>query len=208
MGALKGSISFVKFYVEGDLPEDAHQRFMARVRARGFKPLAPEDEGDGSVGWVPIERPLDEDVSFRTEGVFFGAYLNLALRVDKWKFPSTLVKAKMAAAEKAYREKTQKERISRAEKAELREVVERRLRKEGTPITKVVDLSWNLSEGELRFFGRSQALLEHLYELFEKTFQVRLVPAGPYTTALELSLPKALAATLEEVEPQPLHASR
>jgi len=39
--------------------------------------------------------------------------------------PSSVVKAKMAAAERAYKQKNNKERISRAEKAELREAVEK-----------------------------------------------------------------------------------
>ncbi len=205
MGVLKGSIGYAKFYVRGSLPEDLHARFLARVRARAFKPLAPEDEGEAAIGWMPIERPFDEEVSFRAESVFFGHYLNLAMRVDRWKFPTALVKQKMAAAEKAHKAKTGKERISRAEKAELRDLVERRLRRDGVPSTKVVDLTWNTATQQLRFFSRSPVLTEFLYELFEKTFGMRILPAGPYTTGAALELPKAQLAALSSVDVVPLH---
>ncbi len=205
MGVLKGSIGYAKFHVRGALPDDVHQRFLARVRARAFKPLTPEDEDDASVGWMPIERPFDDEVSFRSEGVFFGSYLNLALRIDRWKFPSSLVKAKMAAAERVYRQKTNKERISRAEKAELREAVERKLRRDGEPTTKTADFTWNLATRELRLFGKSKLVVEHFHELFEKTFQLRLLPAGPYITGIAVELPKGLERALAEVEPTAFH---
>lgn len=205
MGALKGAITYAKFQVEGALPDDAHQKFMARIRTRTFKPLQPEDEGDVAVGWVPIERPFDDEISFRTDGVFFGSYLNLALRMDRWRFPSSLVKAKMAAAERQWRQKTGKDRMSRSEKAELRELVDRRLRREGIPVSKAVDLSWNMTSGELRLFGKSKVIVEHFLELFEKTFAVRLIPAAPYTIAKALGLPRDLDQRLATVEPTALH---
>lgn len=200
MGALKGAITYAKFYVRGTLPEDVHGRFLPRIRTRAFKPLTPDDADDLSAGWLPIESPLEPDASFRSDGVFFGAWLNLALRVDRWKFPSTLVKAKVAAAERAYKEKHGRERLSKQEKTEIRELVDRKLRRDGTPVTKVADLSWNLQTMELRFFARSKVLIELLHELFEKTFSVRLVPAGPYPTALAIGLPKDLEPRLAEVQ--------
>lgn len=206
MGVLKGAISYAKFQVQGELPDDLHQKFMARIRTRTFKTLTPEDEDDVAVGWVPIERPYDDEISFRSDGVFFGSYLNLALRLDRWKFPSTLVKAKMAAAERQWKQKTGKERMSRTEKTELRDLVERKLRRDGVPVTKVVDFTWNTVTGELRFFGRSKVILEHFFELFEKTFAVELVAAAPYTIAMSLGLPKSLEAALARVEPSALHA--
>ncbi len=208
MGALKGSITYTKFLVRGDVPDDLHQKFLARIRTRAFKPLTPEDNDDVSVGWMPIERPFDEDPSFRADGTFFGGYLALALRLDRWKFPSSLVKTKMAAAEKAFLEKHQKERLSRADKAEIRDAVERRLRREGEPTSKAIELAWNLNDGELRVFGRSQLLVEHLIELFEKTFGVELVAAGPWILAMEQKLGKEADKLLASIEPCSFHTKK
>lgn len=206
MGVLKGAITYAKFQVKGELPDEMHQKFMARIRTRTFKTLAPEDEDDVAVGWVPIERPYDDEISFRSDGVFFGSYLNLAMRLDRWKFPTTLVKAKMAAAERAWKQKTGKERMSKAEKTELRDLVERKLRRDGVPVTKVVDFTWNTQTGELRFFGRSKVILEHFFELFEKTFAVKLEPAAAYTIGMSLGLGKSLESALATVQPSVLHA--
>lgn len=200
MGLMKGSITYSKHYVRGALPADLHQKFMQRIRARGFKPLSPEDDDDAAVGWVPVERPFDDEVSFRAESVFFGNYLNLGLRVDRWRFPTAIVKSRMAAAERAYRTKTNKERISRAEKAELREAVERKLRRDGLPTTATLDACFNLDTMELRLFGRSAMLTEHFFALFEKTFQLRLLPAGAYVTGTALGV-EGLAA----LEPTMFH---
>jgi recombination associated protein RdgC len=203
MGALKGSIAFGKYYVRGALPEAPHQKFLERIQARAFRVLTPEDES-ASVGWVPIERPFDDEVSLPSEGVFFGSYLNLALRLDRWKFPLALVQSRMAAAVRIYQQKTGKDRVSRAEKAELREAVERKLRRDGVPTTSAGDLSWNLATGELRLFARGRTVIEHAHELFEKTFGMRLLPSGPYVLgALHLDAPRL--RLLQELPP--IHAS-
>ena len=201
MGVLKGAITYAKFFVEGTVADDAHQKYLARIRTRTFKQLTPEDEDAASVGWVPVERPFDDEISFRSDGVFFGSYVNLGMRIDKWKFPSALIKNKLAQAERAWKARTGKEKMSRAEKTELKDLVERKLRREGIPTTKVVDFSWNMASGELRFFGKSKNAIEHFYELFEKTFSLRLVPGAPYTVARELKLPRGLEADLATVEP-------
>jgi hypothetical protein len=206
MGALKGSISFTRFHVRGDLPEAFQRKYLASIRTRGFKALTPESEDDVSCGWMPIERPYDVEVRYDAESFFFNDYVNLAMRLDRWKFPTAVVKAKMAQAERAYREKHGRERLSKEEKAQLREAVERRLRREGLPTTKIVDVSWNVRTGTLRFWAGSTTLKEHLHELFEKTFGLKIDEASPYTIAVELPLTKGELRDLDTVDPTPLRA--
>lgn len=184
MGVLKGTIGYQKLYVLGALPEDVNERFLARIRGRGFKALTPEDEDDASVGWVPIERPLDDEIAFRAEGVFFGFYVNVAMRIDRWKFPAALVKSKRLEAERAYKQQHGKERLSKAEKTELHEMVEKKLRRDGEPVTLIADVSFDLDTGTLRLFSTSKLVTEHFYELFEKTFQLRCLPSGAFTTGV------------------------
>jgi hypothetical protein len=217
VGVLKGSVTYSKLYVRGALPADVHARFLERIRARGFKPLVPEDEDDAAVGWVPIERPYDDPqeglglgregesagsarLGFDASGVFFGSYLNLGMRLDRWKFPAALIKARMAAAERELKLKTGKERISKLEKAELKEMVLKKLRRDGVPVSSFADFSWSLETGELRFFSKSKAHLEYFYELFEKTFQLRLLPSGCYVGAVAVG---ALPSQLEAATPTP-----
>lgn len=42
------------------------------------------------------------------------------------------------------------------------------------PQSKVVDVLWDLSRSELRFFARGLGLLERFEKLFEQTFQMRV----------------------------------
>jgi hypothetical protein len=61
----------------------------------------------------------------------------------------------MREAEQAYLLKRGRERLSKREKAELKEVVSRKLRKQFVPVTRAVDLSWCLEDGVVRFFSQS-----------------------------------------------------
>lgn len=219
MGVMKGTITYVKFYVKGELPsEKFHETVGNRIRTRKFQKLSPEDDGDVSVGWVPIETPYDEEISFRQDGMFFGAYLNLGLRIDRWRFPAALVKAKTLAAERAYKSKVGKEKLSKSERAEIRDLTIRKLRREGVPVTAITDMTWNLDTGELRFFGKGKSTLENFHELFERTFGLKLIPATPYTTGCELDskrvekqtgeppeAPSELVRRLQQIEPTPFH---
>lgn len=215
MGALKGSITYVRFFVNEPLADADRQKAMARIRTRAFKPLEPEDEDEVSVGWVPTEAPFDEEPSFGVHNVFPGddKYLIISLRMDRWQFPVTLIRSKLAVAEKAYLEKKKRDRISRAERAELRDVVIRRLRREGVPVTKVADAVWNIETGELRLFNRGRTITEYFVELFEKTFGKDLSCDSPFMTFKNLGMPRVpptsvphvIAKTVPFLEPIDFH---
>ena len=51
--------------------------------------------------------------------------------------------------------KAGRERLSRKEKGELKELVTKKLRRELTPATRAADVSWSLDEGIVRFFSAS-----------------------------------------------------
>jgi hypothetical protein len=52
--ALKGSLTYARFFVEGTLPDDFRERFMRIVRLRAMKPLEPDDEDLERSGWAKI----------------------------------------------------------------------------------------------------------------------------------------------------------
>ncbi len=196
MGVLKGSISYARFYVQGDLPEDFRDSFVETVRLRAFRPLDPNEDEEMRVGWVPIERPFESEVTLDYGDMFYNAYLNLGMRVDQWRFPGPVLKSAIADAEKRHLEKVGRVKLGRREKEEIKALVCRKLRLQFSPTMKVVDVSWNLSTGVLRFWNQSQKTHETLFEIFEKTFPVKLLPAGPYTSA-----PEARQKPLLELEP-------
>lgn len=205
MGALKGSISFSKFYVRGALPDGFRDAYVERIRLRAFQPLTAAEEAERRAGWCSIEDPLDLDLDHGK--VFFNSYLNLGLREDRWQIPSPLLKAHLAEAEREHLKKRGREKLGKREKDELRAVVSRKLRAQLIPVMKVVDLSWNLETGVVRFWNQSPRVHEGLVELFTKTFELDLVPESPYTAAREIGLGEAYERAFEDLEPTAFHVA-
>ncbi len=201
MGALKGTISFSKFHVRGELPDAFRDVFVDSVRLRAFRPLTVEEEE--RTGWCSIENPLDCDLDHTR--MYFNSYLNLGLRTDRWQIPSPLFKAHFGEAEREHLAKRGREKLSKREKEELKAVVSRRLRAQLMPVMKVIDLSWNLDTGVVRFWNQSPRVHEGLCELFEDTFRVELVPASPYIAAREFGLSEAHARAFEAIKPTLFH---
>lgn len=203
MGALKGSISYSKFYVRGELDDGFRDRFVERVRLRAFQPLTVEEDAEERAGWCSIENPLDCDLDHTK--IFFNTYLNLGLRTDRWQIPGPLFKAHFAEAEREHLAKRGRDKLGRREKEELRTTVARRLRAQILPSMKVIDLSWNLETGVVRFWNQSPRAHEGLAELFEETFELDLVPESPFTAARSLGMSDAHARAFETLKPTVFH---
>jgi hypothetical protein len=42
--ALRGSLTYARFFVDGDVPEDFREKYMRAVRLRAILPLEPLEE--------------------------------------------------------------------------------------------------------------------------------------------------------------------
>jgi len=196
--ALRGSLTYARFFVAGDVPEDFREKYMRAIRLRAMKPIEPDDEELERSGWCKVGEPFE--IELRYEDVFYNEYVNLGLRTDKWRLPASILKQRLRGAEAAYLEKKGRERLGRAEKTELKEMVSRKLRKQTSPATRMIDLSWSMNEGVVRFFSHAEKAGAQMMEIFTKTFGLRLVPEAPYTLAARLGLSKAQESTWEELE--------
>jgi hypothetical protein len=196
--ALRGSLTYARFFVEGRLPDDFNDKFMRTIRMRAMRPLEPDDEELERSGWAKIGEPFVTDLAH--EDVFFNEYLNLGFRTDKWQLPTSLMKVKLREAEAAYLEKKGRERLSRKEKTELKLMVAKKLRRQTEPATRIVDLVWSLNEGVVRFFSHSEKPAAAMCELFKTTFGLTLVPESPYTLAERVGLDKAQKAAWADLD--------
>lgn len=206
MPALKGSLTYARFFVEGELPRDFRDRFMKAIRLRSMKPLDPDEDAPERSGWCLIGEPFEVDLHH--EGVFYNNFINLGFRTDRWVIAGPLLRARVREAEAAYLAKKGRERLSKREKIELKEVVSRKLRKQSVPSTRALDLSWSTEEGVVRFFSQSAKPTLTMLELFEKTFGLKLTPEAPYTLAARTGLSKAADKLWETLEVTQLEASR
>lgn len=181
MGALRGSLTFSRFFVLGDVPEDLAGSALKKVRANALEPLSPDEDVNERHGWAAIDDPFDLEIDH--EKVFFNEYVTLALRVDRWVVPGPLLKAHLREAEAKLLEKKSLEKLGRKAKADLKLAVIKKLRRQLVPVTKTFDLVWNVNTHVALLFTHSKKVHELAQELFEKTFKLRLLVESPGTMA-------------------------
>lgn len=199
MGALRGTLTYSRFFVVGDLPADLPGSSMKRVRASASQPLDPDEEVSERHGWCSIEDSMDTELDH--EKIFFNEYACLGLRIDRWVVPKPMLNAHLRDAEAAVLEKKGVERLGRKAKADIKIFVLKRLRRQLMPTTKSIDFVWNVQTGVARFFSQSERMHLLLQELFEKTFRLKLVPESPGTAAERLDLEPRAQKFWEQLEP-------
>lgn len=202
MSALKGSLTYARFFVEGEPTGRFHESFLKAIHKNALQPLVPEEDTPERSGWCRIGEPFD--LAPVHDDVFFNEFLNLGFRTDRWAVPGALLRAKLREAEGAFLERNGRERMTRAEKKELKDMVSKQLRREIPPRTRAVDMSWSLGDGIVRFFSQAPAPAGLMSDLFTKTFKLKLVPEAPYTLAARLGLSKAEEAAWLAAEPTDL----
>jgi hypothetical protein len=202
LGALRGSLTYSRFFVVGDLPDDLAGASMKRIRAGASQPLNPDEDVSERHGWCAIEDPMDTDLGH--EKVFFNEYLCLGLRIDRWVVPKPLLNAHLRDAEEQLLQKKGLERLGKKAKADLKLFVLKRLRRQLMPVIKSVDFVWNVNTGVARFFSQSARIHLLVQELFEKTFRLRLVPESPGTAAFRKALGQKAEARFDALAPTTL----
>lgn len=202
LGALRGSLTYSRFFVVGDLPADLASATMKRIRAAASQPLNPDEDVSERHGWCSIEDPMDTELDHGK--VFFNEYVCLGLRIDRWVVPKPLLNAHLREAEETLIQKKGLEKLGRKAKADLKLFVLKRLRRQLMPSTKSVDLVWNVNTGVCRFFSQAQKLHLLAEELFEKTFRLRLVPESPGTAFERASLGAGAQKAWDTIEPTTL----
>jgi hypothetical protein len=202
MGALRGKLTYSKFYVDGEVPKDLPGTSMRRIRGSAMRPLSPEEDETTRHGWCAIEDP--NVIELGHEHVFVDELVCLGLRIDTWVVPKPLLRAHLEDAEQSLLEKKGLEKLGRKAKADLKLFVLKRLRKNLVPASKSIDLVWDTSSGIARFFSQSPKNHLLVQELFEKTFKLRLVPASAGVRADRMKLDARAEALWSGLEPMNL----
>lgn len=204
MSALSGSLSYQRFFVERTLPRDFVAKSHAKIVGQAMRPLSPNEPEAERSGWCVLGDPLD--VELDRSRVFLDGFLNLGVRTDRWAIPSAVFKTRLREVEQKERERKGRDRLGRNEKAEIKELVTRELRKKVLPSVRVADLSWSLEEGVVRFFSHSKKSTGAMLALFEKTFGFEPVAESPFTQSRRLGLSDAELRAWETIEPVSLAA--
>ncbi len=183
MGLFSSSASFVRYAVEGELPENFWDFAAGQIARYSFRDIDDSYE-EQSMGWVSVHNMFDSSFEYSSYAV--GDYLVLSLRIDERKVSKAALKKFCLKEEERIKKERQIPRLNRSQRLEIKENMKLMLTKRAVPIPSVYDLCWNLSEGTLLFFStnkKAQALLE---DYFKETFGLYLVLQVPYLTAMHL----------------------
>ena len=179
MGALKGSMTTTAYFARGELPTDFQGQYLEAMTKYRFRDIDVNGDDTESLGWVVAESPFDTE--FDLDKVLFGSYLVMSLRVDKIRIPSNVLKLHLHQAIADAAKELGQEELSRNQKEELKEMVEKQLRRRALPSIAIYDAVWNMDRNMVWLFTGSKALRDAFESLFTDTFGFSLIPRTPYT---------------------------
>jgi DNA recombination-dependent growth factor C len=169
MPALTGSATFRRLFVGGTPDKGFLAKASRAVNTRRFSPTTESETL--SFGWVPMTDPLADKLT--QEDMFVGDLVCLGFRQDE-----RVVRGADIRDELKFRSRElqlqQGRRLTRAEKAALKEAIVAELRARAPVRRRVAELVWNPERAEARLFGASKQMAQACGELFEKTFTLSL----------------------------------
>jgi DNA recombination-dependent growth factor C len=178
---LSGTFSGRRFRAEGKVPPNPGEQFAKALRRHAFAPIDPASDRTRALGWVNPRQILDAAVTWhRCE---FGGWIVLGLRADQRRVSRPILRARLAQAEADRLRERGRERIGREERAQLAKAIEAEMLAQTPPTTTVHELAWNPTAGVVWFSSTAQRANEEMQDLFEKTFDMHLVPLVPFTVA-------------------------
>jgi DNA recombination-dependent growth factor C len=198
MGFLKGTASFVKFSVDGQLPENSLDFIANRVVAYSFQDI-DDTYDEYSIGWVSILNMFDSQFAFAS--YVAGDYITLTLRIDERKVSPAILKKFVQKEEERVRREQQVPKLSRSTKVQIKERIRTELMRKAIPIPSTFELCWNLSHSTLLFFSTNQKVHAILEDFFKESFNLLIRQQIPYTIAEHL-VDEEQAALLERLSPE------
>ncbi len=192
--------SLRRYRIEGALPPPGSDELHKRLTDHRFLPLSAREEK--TYGWVTADNLLltrfDDDTLLR------GGQIALGLRIDRRRVNARLLRAQLDLEARARVQAAQDgagpRRLSREERAELRQHLAQELLRQTSPSVDAYTVLIDPRRRLLSMLSLSRPANEALCALFGSTFDAALVPLTPWRRALELvPHPEALDA-LERTE--------
>jgi len=200
-----GTVSYSRFGVSGNLPDDAGEGALALLSKHIVKPRGLSEEGTAS-GWCTGRHVFDTDFGWEHCG-FSGAIL-CAMRVDVAKVPSEIRRAYVSMAEDDRRTKEDEATagfLSRTARRDARADAERRCKEEITEgkyrrigMTPVL---FDLVNGTVLAPVTSDTAFKELRGLVESTYGVKLARRSAGGIASDLLGARGMTSDLDDALP-------
>jgi hypothetical protein len=198
MGLLSRTSTFVRYSVEGQLPDNFWDFAAERIAQFAFRDI--DDTFDEySIGWVAVDNMFDS--AFAHSSYSVGDQIVLSMRIDERKVSKTLLKKFTLKEEERLKKERQIPRLNRNQRVQIKEDVHLRLVKKALPVPSVYDLSWNLANNTLLFFSISPKAQSILEDFFKECFGLTIILQVPYLAAANL-LDISEQERLKEIQPE------
>ncbi len=197
MGFLSGSAGYVRYAVEGDLPENFFEFVAERVADFSFRDI-DDTLDEYSIGWVSVSNMFDSRFAFGSYAV--ADYIVLAMRIDERKVPTAILNKFARKEEERVKQERELPKLSRAHRQEIKERVRQQLASRAAPTPSLHELCWNLADNTVLFFSNNKKAQTVLEDFFKDCFGVHLVMQVPYLAAGHLLGPGA-EETLSQLRP-------
>ena len=199
MGLHSGPITYRRYQVAGDLPHGFREKFLEAIQKRAHREIDVYSDEDRTCGWTVIGDILDTSLPF--DRIFLTENILLGFRVDTLRIPANLLKLYVRKAEQEFLEQMAREKLSKADKDEVKDHVTKSLRKRALPAVHGIDVVWNIETGVVRFWSHNKTVSALFMELFQDTFDLRLQDRTPYTALTMMSSPGEILEAVMDSTP-------
>ena len=183
MGLLSRTTTFVRYSVEGELPDNFWEFAAERIAHFSFRDI--DDTFDEySIGWVSIDNMFDS--SFAQASYAVGDYIVLSMRIDERKVSKNLLQKYALKEEERIKKENQVPRLSRSHRVRIKEDIRLQLVKKALPVPAVYDLCWNLADSTLLFYSTGAKAQSVLEDFFRECFGLTIILQVPYLAAANL----------------------
>ena len=198
MGLLSRTSTFVRYSVEGQLPDKFWDFAAERIAQFSFRDI-DETFDEYSIGWVSVDNMFDSTFAHASYAV--GDQIVLAMRIDERKVSPTLLKKFSLKEEDRLKKERQIPRLSRSQRVQIKEDIRLQLVKKALHVPSVYELSWNLANNTVLFFSISTKAQSILEDFFKECFGFTVILQVPYLAAANL-LDDSQQERLKEIQPE------
>ena len=183
MGLLTASSTFVRYKVEGTLPDNFMDFADSQIKRFTFRDI-DDTYDEFSIGWVSVLNMFDAEFQYASFSA--GDYICLTMRVDERKVAPKILKKFCLKEEERIKKDRQIPKLNRHQKLEIKENMQLMLMKRAVPLPATYDLVWSLADNSLLFFTTNQKAQTFLEDFFKETFGMLLMLQVPYNIAESL----------------------
>ncbi|MDA3970337.1 MAG: recombination-associated protein RdgC, partial [Desulfobulbaceae bacterium] len=180
MGLLSSSSTFVRYKVEGNLPDNFMDFADGQIKRFSFRDI-DDTYDEFSVGWVSVLNMFDAEFQYASFSA--GDYICLTMRMDERKVSPKILKKFCLKEEERIKRDRQIPKLNRHQKLEIKENMQLMLMKRAMPVPATYDLVWSLADNSLLFFSTNQKAHELLEDFFKECFGMLLLLQVPYNIA-------------------------